>query len=292
MIIVKLKGGLGNQMFQYAAGRRIAWHNGLELKLDTSHFTNDSLRSYRLNKFMICANIATPDEIRKFSVGGKGRIGEFVRILLARIPAKRKHRFVYEPHYHFDPTVLSLTGDCYLEGYWQSDKYFHDISDIIRNEYQLSEPMSKKNSEYVSMMKHHESVSVHFRFGDYVNNPKTNEYHGVCSSEYYEKAITLVTRKVQCPHFFIFSDDLEMARKSFPSNLPVTMVEENGIEKDYEELILMSRCRHHIIANSSFSWWAAWLGSNPGKIVIAPQKWFNDPSVNAQDIYPKAWMKV
>ena len=137
-----------------------------------------------------------------------------------------------------------------------------------------------------------ESVSVHIRRGDYLSNPAFYRFHGVCAVEYYEAAVGHLAGAVENPCFFLFSDDLDWARRNLRLDYPVTYVDHNGEDKDYEDLRLMSQCKHHIIANSSFSWWAAWLCANPGKIVIAPRKWFNDPNIDTADIIPASWRRI
>ena len=133
---------------------------------------------------------------------------------------------------------------------------------------------------------------MHIRRGDYVSNPTTNKLHGTCSLEYYHNAVDIIAAKVSNPHFFIFSDDHEWARNNFKIDYPLTFVAHNNAGKNYEDMRLMSLCKHHIIANSSFSWWGAWLGSNPKKIVCAPRGWFKDKSLNTNDIIPSDWSRI
>ena len=136
------------------------------------------------------------------------------------------------------------------------------------------------------------SVSIHVRRGDYLTNPVTFQTHGLCDIDYYKKAIDEILDLVDKPHFFIFSDDQSWAKSNIIFGAPTDYVMHNNSLKNYEDLRLMSYCRHHIIANSSFSWWGAWLGNNPEKIVIAPKKWFNDPKIDTTDLIPDTWLRL
>jgi len=290
MIIVNLIGGLGNQMFQYACGRAVAEHTGQKLKLDITGFKDYKLRKYSLDCFNISAEFATEKEIKLYKEGRLWFINYFSKKILKRELIKNK-RFIKEKHFHFDPTILNLKGNCYLFGYWQSEKYFIDIKDIILKEFTLKRPLSQSAKEYENIILSSQSVSIHVRRGDYVNNPITNSYHGVCDISYYEKAVDIIYKKVENPKFFIFSDDLSWVKENFKF-LKNSLFVELKNAPDYEEMFLMSRCKHNIIANSSFSWWGAWLNQNPNKIVIAPKEWFKDNSINTNDLIPLSWIRI
>ena len=290
MIIVRLIGGLGNQMFQYAAGRAVAHRNRTQLKLDVSALERDAARSYRLHHFNIAASIATPDELARFTK----------RDLWSRI-SRRIERYLLPPYKrsvfaqrfdHFVPDILRVRGNVYLVGYWQSGKYFKDIEQIIRQDFTLRHAPDAENQKLARIIANTNSASLHIRRGDYVSNPVTYQYHGVCSLDYYRAAIETLTQTVKRPHFFVFSDDIEWARQNLRLDYPVTFVTHNGVEKDYEDLRLMSQCKHHVIANSAFSWWGAWLCTYPPKIVIAPQKWFNKADRDTSDLIPASWIRV
>jgi len=275
MIIIQLKGGLGNQMFQYAMGRRVAHANNTDLKLDISWFNNIGVnytpRKYSLQPFNIIENFASINEIKALK---RGRIHNLTKRILT------KERF---------------SNNVYLSGYWQNEKYFKDIEDIIRKEFTLKKPIRNK---YIDLINHTNSVSLHIRRGDYVINPEYRKTLGACPLSYYHKAIRNILNFVTHPHFFIFSDDIKWAKNNLKFKHPVTFVSNKeqyllkNTNTDYEDLILMSKCKHNIIANSSFSWWGAWLNSNPDKIVIAPKKWFNDLSLTNKDLIPELWMKI
>ena len=292
MVIVQLVGGLGNQFFQYATGRAVAHRNRTPLKLDISAFDQDPLRSYRLHHFNIVESIATPDEVAHLTKRGSGiwkRISRRVERYL--LPPYRRSVFA-QRFDHFDPDILRLRGNVYLIGYWQSEKYFKDIAHIIRQDFTFRHTPDTENQKLARIIANTNSVSLHIRRGDYVSNPITYQYHGVCSLDYYRAAVARLTQTVKRPHFFVFSDDMEWAQQNLKPDYPVTYVTHNGVERDYEDLRLMSQCKHHIIANSAFSWWGAWLCTRPGKLVIAPRKWFNKADCDTSDLIPASWSRV
>ena len=180
--------------------------------------------------------------------------------------------------------MLNLQPPVYLEGYWQSDKYFQDVSTQLRREISL-----KANG--IAPIEDANAVSLHVRRGDYISNPVTNQFHGASSVTYYQAAIDYITQHISQPHFYIFSDDMEWVKQHLPLPQSVTYVS-NGQLHDYEELVLMSHCQHHIIANSSFSWWGAWLNPSDQKIVIAPKQWFNNSAFDTTDLIPAAWIQL
>lgn len=286
MVIAKIIGGLGNQFFQYAAGRRLANVCGAELKLDLSGFDNYKLHSYGLNHFLITAPAASPVEIE--AVRGKIRTGVLGRIFGH---SGNKQNYIVEPEKDFDFSVLNHRGDAYLEGYWQSDKYFKDAESIIRREYCLKEPLSKPSSDAQKIIEKANSVSVHIRRTDYLADKKARQIYAAVGLEYYEAAISRAAAAVSNPTFFIFSDDISWAKENFKFPYPMIFMDFNGPEKNYEDLHLMSRCKHHIITNSTFGWWGAWLSENPGKMVFAPEKWLNQRPKDT-DRYPAGWITL
>jgi hypothetical protein len=291
MIIVKLIGGLGNQLFQYALGRHLAHIHKTELKLDVTGFEAYKLHSYGLGKFNIVENFATKEEIKRFIKYRKknGRIWFLYNRLIAD-----KSMYVQERQFNFDPSVLRSKNSAYIDGFWQTEKYFKAIEEIIRKEFTLKTKISDYSAQIASCINNANSVSIHIRRGDYASDEKTNKYHGLCSLDYYHEAIKEIAKKIDKPHFFIFSDEPEWAKKNLILDFPATYVDGNKSDKNYEDLYLMSLCKHQIIANSSFSWWGAWLNQNKNKIVFAPKKWFSytKTSVNTNDIIPDSWIKI
>lgn len=292
VIITKLIGGLGNQMFQYAAGLKLAKKNETELLLDISDFINYTGREFALHNFNISGkilidsnNINLIDQNTNF----------FRRIFLnfhSLINGKTSISYIKEPYFHYYPKFLNSPCPCYIDGYWQSEKYFFDIKKEIIEEFSLIKPISELSLKILNKIKEKNSVSIHIRRGDYITNSAANKFHGVCSSNYYYSAINLIKNNVENPYFLIFSDDIKWVKENLKISDEVIYVDHNGFEKSHEDLFLMSRCSHHIIANSSFSWWAAWLSQNPGKIVITPTPWFDYPNYCYQDIIPNDWIKI
>jgi hypothetical protein len=292
MIITHIIGGLGNQLFQYALARRIAYFNNCKIKLDLSGFENYNLRVYHLNHFNIIENTASSDEIASLKRTQGKKLPILPLSLINKIQPYYKHSLIKESHFHYDPNMLKVSCNAYLEGYWQSEKYFKDIENIIRKEFTLKHGPDSHNKVMAQEIMNGESISIHIRRGDYVSNATINQLHGACSLDYYHLAIKKIKTAVSKPHFFVFSDDTIWARENLKTEDPITVVSHNGPDKDYEDLRLMTLCKHHIIANSSFSWWGAWLCANKEKIVIAPNKWFNTNEHDTRDLIPDSWIKI
>lgn len=287
LIIAHLSGGLGNQMFQYACARRLAHVNNAVLKLDVTSFgkikeTNTS-RQYGLGAFNVIKDFAMQEEIRLLRKETKSRLLGFLKRRAG------KETYVREKDY---PGIPNLRGSVYLEGYWQSEKYFKDIEDIIRKDFTFRTEPYGLNAKIAGVIRNTESVSVHIRRGDYVTNPKVNRDLGVCPPEYYGAAIEKIAKNVKDPHYFVFSDDIQWAKENLKFTHPADFMDQNGPDTACEDMRLMSLCKHHIIANSSFSWWGAWLCGNPNKIVIAPKKWFNKKELDTRDLIPEKWIRV
>ncbi|HVF67309.1 MAG TPA: alpha-1,2-fucosyltransferase [Pyrinomonadaceae bacterium] len=291
MVITKLIGGLGNQFFQYAVGRALSVKNGVPLKLDVSAYESYKLRRYSLSHFNVVEEIASPDEIERFRRPGPNRLVR-LGLRLGVLPDSLRFTTVVERGFPFDPEVLSARGNVYLEGYWQSEKYFKEIEDVIRRELTVKHEPDPVNAEVGRAITGADSVCVHVRRGDYVENPEMSKIYEQCTPDYYHAAARELAKSVAAPHFFVFSDDPRWARENLEFNHPVTYVDHNGGGKDYEDLRLMSLCKHFVIANSSFSWWGAWLGSDPRKVVFAPKAWFRTREHDTRDLIPDAWYVI
>lgn len=292
MIVAKLQGGLGNQMFQYALGRHLAIKNNVPLKLDvTALKTNDpsvTKRDYILSVFNVEESFATEKEIAWFKKYRfkKGKFWFWYNRTIAN-----RSRYAWEKQFNFEPWILTLKEPVYLDGYWNTEKYFKEIEDIIRKEFTLKKELGVESQKLLSEISGVESVSLHVRRGDYVSDTRTNAWHGAISSDYYEKAIQNIAEHVTNPHFFIFSDDPAWAREHIIPPFP-TIYMPTDTEHPEEDMYLMSQCKHNIIANSTFSWWGAWLNNNPNKIVIAPHKWFQTPKMDTRDLVPTTWVTL
>lgn len=290
MIITKLIGGLGNQMFQYAAGRRASYKNNTELKLDITGYDNQAgitPRKYELDIFNINGKIADSNDINKFRNNKRG----LQKILTGIYKLIFKKSYFNENGFQFNLKMLQIGDNSYLEGYWVSEKYFEDIRDIIYKEFTFKKKPNEKNKIIINKIFNTSSISLHLRRGDYVTDQKTNQFHGVCDIDYYYKAIKYMGSKIKNPHFFIFSDDMHWVRKNLKIMAPADYIDWNTGNESYEDMRLMSFCKHNIVANSTFSWWGAWLNQNPEKIVIAPKKWFANISINTKDVIPIYWTR-
>lgn len=291
MIIVQLMGGLGNQMFQYALGRHLAMRHNVPLKLDLQGFKDYKIRNYDLNHFNIQENIATSRDLSRVFFPFDGRFHTLGKILKVKLTGVQQIQYIKQRTLDFQPEILSLDDNIYLDGSWQSEKYFSDITDVIKKEFTVKSNPDSLNNSYLNEITGCESVSVHIRRGDYISNPKTNQFHGTLDLEYYQDALKLVLEKMDDPHFFVFSDDPDWAEHHIILSAPVTYIRHNT-EKNFEDMRLMSSCKHHIIANSSFSWWGAWLASNKNKVVIGPKKWFREMNYCDEDRMPDNWIRI
>jgi len=284
MIFVKIIGGLGNQMFQYAAARALADRLNVDLYLDLRDFDSYKLYGFGLDRFVVRAKVASDDELEEYPVW---------RFRLAKTLKKLKfsNRFYIEPSFCFSESWKKLGDRSYLSGYFQSEKYFMNSRESLCKDFQLKNNIYGKNERILKLMDDCESISVHVRRGDYLTNKKTLKIHGVCSYDYYKKAVEIMRLKYGSVRFFIFSNDAVWAKKNldFGSNAVFITGNEESPEID---LHLMARCRHHILANSSFSWWGAWLGKNLNQCVVAPKPWFDNKRMFATDLLPSSWIEV
>ncbi len=288
MIITKLMGGLGNQMFQYAVVRALAHRHDTLFKMDISAYQNDPKRTYRLNNFNIVENIATIEDVKKLKPD-KSKILEWsIYQSKQRLFPFFLKPYIKEQSFSFNPKVIKVNKNSYLEGYWQSDKYFSDCEDVIRQDFTLRGKPRIIIEQMINEMKNNNSVSLHIRRGDYVTDPKTNKFHRVLPLSYYYRALSNICKFVKDPLIYIFSDDIQWAKDNFKASLPIEFLDQYN--EDYEDIVLMSNCKYHIIANSSFSWWGAWLGSFPDKMVIAPKRWLKNCEVDVQSLFPGDWL--
>ena len=283
MIVVKIRGGLGNQMFQYATGRMLALANTCELKLDLSWFklslSDTTARKYELGVFNI------PGKVSSFTESAYLRLASAIPFLT---PSYKK-----EASFEFDPSIFKSGVDTYLDGYWQSYKYFQQIQDVIQNDFKFKYPLTGKNVRLAEQVTADaSSVAVHIRRGDYISNQNNVAFHGFCSLPYYQEAVERIKAQFAAAQFYVFSDDPSWVRENFPCDSSFTIVDHNTLDNAAEDLRLMTLCKHHIIANSTFSWWGAWLCRNPEKVVISPQRWFNDSRMNSQDLIPATWIRI
>ncbi|SHN24216.1 alpha-1,2-fucosyltransferase [Mucilaginibacter sp. OK098] len=293
MIIIKLQGGLGNQMFQYAFGLSLSKKLNTSLYFDVSFFKQPDSgltpRIYELDLFSSPINIAGDKQINKFLRPN------FIQKAFNKTGIN-KSTIYRESSLRFTNEVFEVKPPIYFEGFWQSEKYFNAVEDLIRNVL-IPKPALNQQSQKIAdaITQQPNAVSIHVRRGDYVNSKATNELHGVCSVNYFQNAIALIKEKIQDSRFYFFSDDPEWVGEHL---LPVidnaTLVQHNYDADSWQDMALMSKCKHHIIANSSFSWWGAWLNPNKEKVVIAPATWFSTETdyLDSQDLLPKSWIRI
>lgn len=263
--IVKIYGGLGNQMFQYAFGKALE-NAGEKVRYDVSWFKKNksgTIRSLGLGAYKL--------KLKKSNF--------FYRFLCSKV--KEKETNVFEPE------LLSLQGCKYYVGYFQSERYFANYREQLVQDFQLSYPLNKANQDILEKIKNTNSVSLHVRRGDYV---KLAHIYDVCSAEYYSNAIKYIAEHVEKPHFFLFSDDIDWVRENMQPDFPCEYVGVNDGDSGYFDIELMKNCKHNIIANSTFAWWGAWLNPHKDKIVIMPKVWFADGSKTS--ITDVDWMKL
>lgn len=279
MITIRLHGGMGNQLFQYAAGRALAERLGTDLAVDDRTLNRAAHKPCQrhFNWNVVPATALPPHKSTSPLRYGLWR-------LFGNSPRLRR-----ESGLGFNPDFTSWTDDSYLHGYWQSERYFAPIADALRRELQIITEPSDQNRDMAAQIVSRASVSLHVRRGDYL----ALAAHNVCTQDYYNAALAAVVDRASiAPHVFVFSDDPDWAKAHLPLPYPKTVVDFNGPETDYEDLRLMGLCDHNVIANSSFSWWGAWLNTNPGRIVAAPATWFGAPGLYNPDILPDGWIAV
>jgi hypothetical protein len=294
MIVTQLTGGQGNQMFQYAFGSYLAKKHNTNFKIDTSILLNHipcdlTPYNYDLGIFNIRGTIATEKDIplytKKYNV--KSLFHRIIHLLYLRLKGLKYER---EWKFGFDQKYLMLPNNTYLDGYWQSEKFFKKIEPDIRKEFTFNFEIKGLAAEMANKIKSSNAVCVHIRRGDYL---RYSAQYSVVGQEYISNGVKIITDKVNTPNLFVFSNDIAWCKDHLKFDHPHTFIDsENAGKNDKEHFALMSFCKHFVIANSTFSWWAAWLSENKNKIVVAPKKWLNDPKINVENIYPEDWIKI
>lgn len=293
---MQLKGGLGNQMFQYAFGKYLASRNNTNLVLDTS-FLQSKLpfkkwatpMQYELHIFNVVASLKSNIISSNFVLYPFAKAEHWIRTRWY----ENKYNCVSEPVSGFDAEILKTKDNSYVKGNFQSEIYFKSIENELRSDFIFVQKLDKINADWEEQILNSNAVSVHIRRGDYISIKRNTQKFASLSQDYYQRAIKTISDKISNPVFFIFSDDINWAKNNLEFSSPAFFVaNNNNADSSYKDMQLMSLCKHNIIANSTFSWWAAWLNNNPEKIVIAPDKWYVDKSVNSPDIIPNSWIKL
>lgn len=295
IVLVKLNGGLGNQMFQYTLAHIIALKHNSQLLFDKDLFKltekkpGHTPRNYELGIFGLDQPSASDDDINYFE-----KLSVFHKI--KRELNLNYPKMCFEKDFSFDPKVKKALPPVYLRGFFQSYKYYSGDEEIVRDCFRFPEKkLDPTNREILDKIKLTKSVGIHIRRGDYVKDKITNNVHGVCSLEYYQRALENIRKMDKDPVFYFFSDDMDWVKSKFVNiEGQKVFVSENQGDHSWKDMMLMSKCDHNIIANSSFSWWAAWLNGNTSKRVIAPKRWFKDPDKERYtlDLIPKEWIRL
>jgi hypothetical protein len=275
VIVVKIFGGFGNQLFQYAMALKIAKKNKNSLILDSSWFDSTISYATKRNFDLKFLNLSIDTTIR---FNERIKLLFYNNSLLKKIPFKRKLRILNDN----DPICFEELDNVYLNGYWHSYKYFDDVKDDLFNDFSLKYNIDINSDFRNQILSENNSVSIHIRRTDYVNNP----FYAQCSMQYFQNAMNLIAKKIENPVFFIFSDDLDYVKKNLKINNTVYYALNKNTEiSTIEDFFNMQSCKHHIISNSTFSWWASWLNPNPNKIVVIPKHWYTNPDEDSSGYY-------
>lgn len=275
-------------MFQYAAARAISIRMDVPLQLDLSWFATNPDREFALAPFNIQGELIGGDGRRVNKEGGK----------FTRFFAKLRYRYhllsfwrreYKEISFEYDPRFESLTAPIFLKGYFQSDRYFSAVSDVLRKDFTLTKKAESLTSQMEKAIQGVDGICIHVRRGDYVKNAKVNSETGTCSIDYYRRGLELVAKNLSSPHCFVFSDEPEWVKDNLELDFPTTVVDIHNTDQAHEDLRLMTACKNFVIANSSFSWWGAWLGQHPDKTVVAPAIWFKSEKKDTKDLIPHNW---
>jgi hypothetical protein len=295
MIMIRLKGGLGNQMFQYATARALAEKHKTNVSFDLTLLKDRGagphavFRDFELGPYKIEQKFASENEIRKFN---PVPTGFFQRLRLRIKKVFSPLRTYIELSHVYDPAVMMLPDDFCLVGAFQSEKYFLGIRPALLKAFELTS-RSPVCLKMVSEITSKNAVCLHIRRGDYVTNKLYNKLLGVQPVSYYESGLARIASTEKDLHVFVFSDDISWCRDNLKFAFPTTFIsEENAGSSSHEHVHLMSKCKHFVLANSSFSWWGAWLSEHTNKLVIAPKVWFADGSLDAKDIVPEKWITI
>ena len=292
-LIARIKGGLGNQLFCYAAARRLALVNNAELVIDdVTGFVRDRQyrRQYALDRFHITARRATAAERLEPLERYRRGLAKFV----ARNRPFYLCRYVEQEGFDFDRRLLDfkINGTVYIDGYWQSENYFKDVEQTIREDLRIIPPEDTLNQDMAKSLSQCNAVAVHVRWFDPPGNETTQRN---MSANYYHRAVAEIEQKVSNPHFFLFSDDSAAAKRllNIPEERITCMDHNRGDENACADLWLMTQCKHFIIANSSFSWWGAWLGGDREKVIITPDLEINGKTARGvKGLIPNAWVRI
>jgi len=290
MIIAQLSGGFGNQLFQYAAAISLAAHHKVPYKVDASlllkpDIITGTVRTNELTKLSTQLNEAEKEEVAKFfNLSLPEKLSEKVLPFYKRLVYKEKSN-------KFDPKFFLAGPYTYIRGNRQSEQYFKRYETTIRSCFSISKKYRERVDDLASTIRNEQSISVHIRRGDY-QTQIAQDWLGILPKSYYYLAISEFASKILKAKFYIFTDDVDWVEENLPMDHDHEIVSDNLSQNSIEDFYLMSQCRHNIIANSTFSWWAAWLNGHPDKIVIAPKQWYQKKGMDTSDLIPESWIRM
>jgi len=297
MLIARITGGIGNQLFQYSFARSLSIKLSQKFKLDLSWYRNyhkyeetenpnaATKREYLLDKFNITENLLNPIYL---SVSYRLNNNSFLN-RLKKYPLLNHFTYITITESEFDINTIQNLKNVYLSGFWQKNDLFEEYSNLVRKEFTLKNKLSIENEIFLKNILQSNSVAIHIRRGDLLSRPAAVAEQPYSTDKYYFDSIDIMKEKVKYPELFVFSDDIEWVNDNFKFNLPTTFINNDG--PDYEHFNLMCNCKHQIIANSTFSWWAAWINNYQGKIIVSPKWWYRDPLKNNSIIrIPQDWI--
>jgi len=286
-VVIALSGGLGNQLFQYAAGRSLSLSLKADLALDLSWFLGDHNRRYGLENFNLPIKLLNSTSVLPFGIKAfREKISKkFFRSRFG-LPVFK------EPYFHYNSAFQSIDSPVVLDGYFQSERYFLGCETQIRQDLNFSGTFPEKCLPVYKRIQECDAIAVHVRRGDYLTSKQNVAIYHSLSPEYYVDAVNQLSQWLKNPRCFIFSDDVSWVRDHLQLGIPAEVVDVNSGDEVYWDLRLMSSCKHFVIANSSLSWWGAWLGKDPSKQVIAPRKWFKSDTRNIADLIPAHWSRL
>lgn len=283
-------------MFQYACGKALALELGVELKLDISFLAdknereNFTVRDYELGVFRIVDKVADIKDVRRFipDLWNCTKVDllkyKFLRLL------NGNHYYYEQKKFQMEERISQISDKTYLYGYFQTEKYFTGIRNELLSIFELRNEPDDLNQQFIEQLSEENAVSIHVRRGDYHNSPFT-----LLGLSYYRRAIEIIKEEVLNPRFYVFTNDADWVRDNFQSlGIDLDIIMHNQGQQSYMDMVLMSQCKHNICANSSFSWWGAWLNQNADKVVVTPQNWFKDKSYVSStfDLIPATWLQI
>ncbi len=292
MITVQLTGGLGNQLFQFAAAKALSIHHNVELALEVSSFYREELpdlevpRNFEMYHFNGVAEkiINANKSLLEFHFLKERKIEKLL--------PNYKRRVYKEPHYHYDKKFFNASNNVFLKGGWQSPLYFLSIEEKLKEILTIKSSLINEVASLAEQFQNTNTLAIHVRRGDYLRKPIILNWHGVLGKDYYVKAFNTIRSKTTIDRVLYFSDDTDWVTEKLLPEIPGEIISNTVATSQYHDFYLMQHCKHNIIANSSFSWWAAYLNPNPNKIVVAPERWFNKAPLNTKDLYPQGWLKI